>query len=122
MTAWANLDADGYFTGGQEYPSSWDKKVPAGVVALPEGARLVDYVGMRLVNDEWVEDALPGLEPEDPAAVKAAAKQAAERVEAQNYLASTDWYTARLIETGKPIPEDVSAKRAAARITLDVGE
>lgn len=36
--------------------------------------------------------------------------------EALNYLASTDWYVTRKIETGVEIPEDVSVKRAEARV------
>ena len=34
------------------------------------------------------------------------------------YLKQTDWYTARLAETGKPIPEDVKAARAQARLDI----
>ena len=43
--------------------------------------------------------------------------QAAERArsEALAYLASTDWFVTRLAETGKPVPDDVATKRAAAR-------
>ena len=36
-------------------------------------------------------------------------------VEAKDYLASTDWYYARSIETGEEIPEDVVIKRTEAR-------
>ena len=35
--------------------------------------------------------------------------------EAKSYLSSTDWYTSRLSETGKAIPEDVLAQRTKAR-------
>lgn len=35
--------------------------------------------------------------------------------EFQYYLASTDWYVSRNMETGKPIPEEVKKKRAEAR-------
>jgi hypothetical protein len=37
---------------------------------------------------------------------------------ARAYLAATDWYVARSVETGKPMPEDVKAARAAARKTV----
>ena len=40
------------------------------------------------------------------------------RAEAQAYLDSTDWMVTRQAETGRPIPEDVKARRAAARETL----
>ena len=34
------------------------------------------------------------------------------------YLASTDWYVTRFAETAEPVPADVLAKRAAARISI----
>ena len=40
------------------------------------------------------------------------------RAEAQAYLDSTDWMVTRQAETGRPIPEDVKARRAAAREIL----
>lgn len=41
------------------------------------------------------------------------------RAEAQAYLDSTDWMVTRQAETGRPIPEDVTARRQAARETLN---
>ena len=38
--------------------------------------------------------------------------------EARAYLAGTDWYVTRMAETGKPIPPDVMAQRAASRELL----
>jgi hypothetical protein len=38
--------------------------------------------------------------------------------EARSYLASTDWYYARLAETGEVVPEDVKSKRLKARELL----
>ena len=35
--------------------------------------------------------------------------------ELQNYLDETDWYAVRFAETGVDVPEDVKAKRQAAR-------
>lgn len=47
---------------------------------------------------------------------KAAANQRDQaNAEARAYLSSTDWYVIRMQETGEPVPEDVLAKRAAAR-------
>ena len=34
------------------------------------------------------------------------------------YLAQTDWYVTRKAETGKAIPDDVLAKREAARAAI----
>lgn len=39
--------------------------------------------------------------------------------EAEQYLRDTDWYVARFGETGKPIPEEVAANRAEARLLCD---
>ena len=41
------------------------------------------------------------------------------RAEAQAYLDSTDWMVTRHAETGRPIPDDVKARRQAARETLN---
>lgn len=34
------------------------------------------------------------------------------------YLAKTDWYVTRFAETGEPIPDEVKAKRQAARDSI----
>ena len=41
-----------------------------------------------------------------------------EQMNARNYLISTDWYVVRMVETSKPIPEDILAKRTIARSLL----
>ncbi|MBP5101942.1 hypothetical protein [Pseudomonas protegens] len=41
--------------------------------------------------------------------------------EARKYLFETDWYVMRLLETGKTIPENVSAKRTQARAMIGAG-
>jgi hypothetical protein len=41
--------------------------------------------------------------------------------EAAAYLAATDWYVTRFTETGCPIPDDVQAKRRAARACSNQG-
>lgn len=58
----------------------------------------------------------------DKAAIRAAADRDKKRDEipaARDYLAATDWYVIRLVETGKPIPGDVKAARDAARTALN---
>lgn len=37
---------------------------------------------------------------------------------ARAYLSATDWYIARFIETGQPIPEEIQQKRAEARAKI----
>lgn len=39
-------------------------------------------------------------------------------MEAQNYLASTDWYIIRELETGVPCPQEIKTARAAARARI----
>ena len=41
-----------------------------------------------------------------------------QKYRAREYLAATDWYTARLVETGRSIPPDVMAQRQQARTLL----
>jgi hypothetical protein len=41
-----------------------------------------------------------------------------QRYKAREYLISTDWYAARLAETGTPIPADVLEKRQQSRALL----
>ena len=53
--------------------------------------------------------------PADLQAERDAHAREVARREAQEYLASTDWFVTRLVETGKPVPDDVAAKREAAR-------
>lgn len=42
----------------------------------------------------------------------------ADTAEALQYLVATDWYVIRLVETGKPIPEDVAVKRTESRLRI----
>lgn len=45
----------------------------------------------------------------------AQAQQSKANAEARAYLAETDWMVTRFAETGTPVPEEVKAKRQAAR-------
>ena len=42
----------------------------------------------------------------------------ASRVEDLQYLADTDWYVTRELETGKAVPVEVKAKRSKIRVRL----
>lgn len=37
---------------------------------------------------------------------------------ARDYLRSTDWYVVRFAETGDPVPQEISTKRAEARLSV----
>lgn len=66
--------------------------------------------GKRIVADE---DGFPVLA--DRPALTDEELQQLKNAEARAYLASTDWYVTRFAETGEPVPDDVKAKRQAAR-------
>ena len=40
------------------------------------------------------------------------------KAEARYYLASTDWYVTRYVETQVPIPTDILIKRGEARLVI----
>ncbi len=69
-----------------------------------------------LIQSDWVEISLDEIETINKAKedeIKATVEYKIN--EAKSYLSSTDWYTSRLSETGKAIPEDVLALRTKAR-------
>lgn len=41
-----------------------------------------------------------------------------QRTAARAYLDATDWFVTRFVETGKPVPDDISQERGAARQIL----
>jgi len=55
---------------------------------------------------------------EDKAAVAQALRLQQITTQAETYLAATDWYLIRQTETGKPAPDAVKERRAAARKLL----
>ena len=58
---------------------------------------------------------------EDLATEAEAAQRARDAGDARRFLADTDWMVIRATETGKPMPEDVAAQRAAARKAIAGG-
>ena len=52
-------------------------------------------------------------------AEESARAKGAEKASALKYLADTDWYYARLAETGEAVPNDVKTKRIACRELLN---
>lgn len=53
------------------------------------------------------------------AAQEAIMAKEARNLDALRYLQETDWYVARLAETGTPIPDDIRVARAAARNSVE---
>ena len=76
-----------------------------------------DQVAAGLADDKTA------MTPEEVEAHKNPPKTAEQlqqqaNAEARTYLAETDWYVIRLQETGEPVPEDILAERAAARVRV----
>jgi hypothetical protein len=86
-------------------------------IIYPDGTRVYEAVNIEELNQ------LAAAVPATPA-LNLTPEQIAESVlnqqkyEAREYLASTDWYAARLAETGTAIPNDVLEQRQAARSLL----
>ncbi|MFN7003885.1 MAG: hypothetical protein ACK4NW_10715 [Roseinatronobacter sp.] len=57
--------------------------------------------------------------PEDLRAEQQAQEHARRRAEALALLESTDWMILRRAETGQPVPDNVTQRRAEARATLN---
>lgn len=56
--------------------------------------------------------------PADYEVVEEDLEQQKINAEAQAYLDSTDWYCARFVDSGTPIPEDIKQARAEARARI----
>ena len=65
---------------------------------------------------QWLKDNTP--EPEFTAEELAKQELQIKIQEALVYLNNTDWYVTRKMETGVEIPEEVTIKRAEARLLL----
>lgn len=72
----------------------------------------------EMTVDECAEVALFILDAMPSASAPAANTIEQQQSEARAYLNSTDWYFARLTETGQPVPADVLNRRTAARSLL----
>lgn len=72
----------------------------------------------EFIPPEFIEYII-GKEPEELLEILQAEQDQSELqtklAEAQAYLTSTDWYFARLADTGEEVPEEVKVKRAEAR-------
>lgn len=95
------IETDGTISSARHY---WTGAGWADIPPEPENADRFDHA-----NGVWLVKSAQTLASE---------QLAADRTAALRYLADTDWYVSRLVETGTPIPAEVSAARAAARLIL----
>ena len=67
-------------------------------------------MGKLIVADASGNPALTDPPPVDP--------QIAINARSRKYLNDTDWYVIRFAETGEPVPEEITAARAEARLAI----
>lgn len=98
----------------RKYAKIINEETKAAVVGLGTNESFYRSEGMTETDVEQGYDGnwyVAGFAPEKPQSVIDA-----ERIdELQKYLDETDWYAVRFAETGVAVPEDVKAKRQAAR-------
>lgn len=68
---------------------------------------VITQVGVK-PEPGWTSEYTPS--PED--------EQEKENAKHRAYLSATDWYVIRSIETGTPVPDDITKARAAARAAI----
>jgi len=87
-------------------------KTPSGDVrAIEKGQEsLIETTWVQMTNAEVDAVVNPPLTPEQ--------QQQSENERHRAYLAETDWYVVRFAETGTPIPDDIRARREAARAAV----
>jgi hypothetical protein len=92
--------------------------IPADAVEITadEHAALINgqSSGKRIVANDSGKPYLA-----DPAPLSDAELLAQRQSEARQYLNSTDWYFARLAETGEAVPDEIKQNRADARAVLN---
>jgi hypothetical protein len=105
-------------TGGFYSREIHGDNIPADAVEITadEHAALINGQsnGKRIVSDESGKPYLA-----DPAPLSDAELLDKHQAEASEYLSSTDWYFARLAETGQEVPDEIKQKRADARAVLN---
>lgn len=102
--------------GDYEAAGNWPADaVPVPVEVYAEFSGAAPDGKVRQAGPDGLPEWADRFTPEQEAA-RLAIRQ---RAEAQAYLDSTDWYCARLVDIGEPIPDDVKTRRAAARDVLN---
>lgn len=79
-----------------------------------DSVELAEALGLSLIDVEQASDGFWHLTSEHYQPDQKTAMQARMN-DLQDYLSSTDWYAARLAETGVEIPEEIRSQRQSAR-------
>jgi hypothetical protein len=86
-------------------------------IVYPDGTLVYEAVNIdQLIQQAAAVPATPALNLTPEQIAESILNQ--QKYEAREYLASTDWYAARLSETGQAIPAEVLAQRQSARQLL----
>ncbi len=87
-------------------------KTPNGEVRAVEAGQedIIETTWVQMTNAEINAVLNPPVTPEQA--------QQIENERHRAYLAETDWYVVRFAETGTPIPDDIRARREAARAAI----
>lgn len=93
-------------------------EVPKGAIACPKG--FAGNVGDKVedFNSDFSAYTKEKIEEKTETPAIEEQSEPTEEQLAFAFLQSTDWYVTRFAETGKPIPEEISKKRAECRETL----
>ncbi len=80
---------------------------------IPQGHRLY------LQAEQEVADGEAEIVPFDHVAAEAEQQRATQLAESHQYLASTDWYAIRQIDSGVTMPDEIRQERQACRDLID---
>ena len=101
----SKIDSEGFFV--EPVIIDENDSLPPDLIAIPipEG-----FYKPRWDGTQWVE----GMTQEEADVLKKRQEDMNKAIEYRKYLAETDWYVMRKLETGQEIPPDVEAKRQEA--------
>ena len=76
--------------------------------------------GLYRIAQEEEADGEAEIIPFDPAAAEAEQERATQLAEAHQFLANTDWYVIRQMDSGVTMPIEIRQERQACRDLIDV--
>lgn len=96
-----------------------ETRAKAGLIEIPNDeppAEFAEHSDWYFVTEDWEATKRPyAIYTRKPDEMIAASEKVKTNERSRRYLQETDWYVSRFSETGVAIPEDIKAKRQAAR-------